>query len=181
MLLGLTYGDFKKDTGWGGVTGQFVAGFIPIYGQLADARDTIAAITEVWEDPFSSEAWVGLAMSGIAWLPGFGDAAKGGYRVTRNAVEEVSETISKNADSIGRVMPGPVYKTTKEATEAAIENGWRRTNMRSSNGQVIFTDGKNFFSRDADGHIGGAWKLMDPHNPTRRIGTLDANLNIIGD
>ena len=37
------------------------------------------------------------------------------------------------------------------------------------------------YYHDADGHIGGAWKLMDPHNPTRRIGTLDANLNIIGD
>ena len=117
----------------------------------------------------------------LAWVPGVGDAAKGAYRAERNLAKEVGESAARNLDDVGRVMPGPIFKTTKEATEAAMANGWTRTNMRTSNGQVVFTDGKNFFSRDATGHKGGAWKLMDPRNPTQRIGTLDANLRLIGD
>ena len=68
-----------------------ISGQVPIYGRLADVRDTTANIKEVWNNPSSGEAWMGLAMSGIAWLPGFGDAAKGAYRGARNAVDEVDE------------------------------------------------------------------------------------------
>ena len=120
----------------------------------------------------------------VAWVPGIGDAAKGIGRGSLNAAEEIGEAAAKNLDNVGRMareMPGPVFKTTKEATEAAMANGWKRTNMRTSNQQVIFTDGRNFFSRDATGHKGGAWKLMNPRNPTERIGTLDVNLHLIGE
>ena len=101
--LGLTVGDFAENTGWGGVTGQVVGGLIPVYGQFADARDTLAAIMKVWDEPSSGEAWLGLAMAGVAWIPVAGDAAKGGYRVTRNAVEEVGETVVKSADNVTSV------------------------------------------------------------------------------
>ena len=86
-----------------------------------------------------------------------------------------------NIGHVARVKSGPVFKTATEANAAAMANGWRRINMRTANGQVIFTDGKNYFSRDADSHIGGAWKLMDPRDPLQRIKTLDINLNVIGE
>jgi putative RNase toxin 21 of polymorphic toxin system len=46
-------------------------------------------------------------------------------------------------------------------------------------GQKVFTDGKNFLTRDADSHSGGVWKIFDRFG--NRLGTYDQNLNRIGD
>ena len=177
------FGASTAETGVGIAAGVAV-GLVPVYGQMADARDTAANIKNVWDNPGSGEAWAGLAMSGVAWIPGAGDAAKGAYKGGRRVASVVDEAVTKKLDHVehvARKKPGPVFGTTKEAAAAAKANGWRRTNMRTPNNQVIFTDGRNFYSRDADGHIGGAWKLMDPRNPIERIGTLDVDLRMIGE
>ena len=54
----------------------------------------------------------------------------------------------------------------------------------NSHGQDVFSDGKNFITRDIgsdpthSAHNGGVWKMFDRRG--NRVGTLDANLNPIG-
>jgi hypothetical protein len=48
-----------------------------------------------------------------------------------------------------------------------------------SHGQDVFTNGQRFITRDADGHLGGVWKMFDRRG--RRLGTFDAELKRIGD
>jgi len=79
---------------------------------------------------------------------------------------------------------GPVFKTTKEAAQAANGLGFSRI-KETSNGQAVFSDGKRFITRDVDGHNGGAWKMADSvknlGKKETRLGTFDSNLNRIGD
>ena len=50
----------------------------------------------------------------------------------------------------------------------------------NSHGQQVFSNGKNFITRDIDSHNGGVWKMFNRHG--QRIGTYNADLSIrIGD
>jgi hypothetical protein len=83
VAIGATAGDFAtEDTGWGGVVGQTGAGFIPIYGQIGDVRDTAAALNNLTSDGGwrSGGNWVGVGAAVVAWVPGF-DWVKGGRKV----------------------------------------------------------------------------------------------------
>ena len=91
FATGFVAGDFADGLGWGGTAGQIVGGLVPIYGQIADARDTAANARNVWNNPGSGEAWLGLGMSAVAWVPGIGDAAKGSYRAARRSAIEIVE------------------------------------------------------------------------------------------
>ena len=48
---------------------------IPIVGQVADARDTVAGVIGVFRNPTSPVAWTDLGAAAIGWVPLFGDAA----------------------------------------------------------------------------------------------------------
>ena len=102
FVAGFVGGDFASEFGWAGTAGQIAGGVIPIYGQVADFRDTAANIKNVWDNPGSGEAWMGLAMSGVAWVPGVGDAAKGAYRTARITAEEVGRGAIKQFDNAAR-------------------------------------------------------------------------------
>ena len=84
-----------------------------------------------------------------------------------------------------RVTTGPVYKTTKEAKQAAEALGFKKINETVHGGQAVFQRGKDFITRDLDGHNGGAWKMADSvkalGSKETRAGTFDVNLNRIGD
>ena len=95
------FGAFTAETGVG-IAASVAVGLVPVYGQMADARDTAANIKNVWDNPGSSEAWAGLAMSGAAWVPGVGDAAKGAYRAARSTSEEVGRGAIKQFDNVAR-------------------------------------------------------------------------------
>jgi len=77
-----------------------------------------------------------------------------------------------------------VFKTTKEAAQAAEKLGFQRI-KETSKGQAVFSDGKRFITRDVDGHNGGAWKAADSvkdlGSKTTRSGTFDTNFDRIGD
>lgn len=92
-------GDFSGNTGWGGISAQVVIGFIPVVGQVADARDTVANIRNVWNSPGSGAAWAGLGGAAMAWVPGVGDAAKGAFKGGRKVVSEVGQAAVRNADN----------------------------------------------------------------------------------
>ena len=80
---------------------------------------------------------------------------------------------------------GAVFKTTKEAAEAAGKLGFRKVRGATSKGEAVFTDGKRFITRDNTGHSGGAFKMADSikglGSKKTRTGTFDTNLNKIGD
>jgi RHS repeat-associated protein len=83
-------------------------------------------------------------------------------------------------------VPAPDPAATPAVTprQAAAALGFRPSNERS-HGQPVFTDGRRFITPDADGHIGGTWKMARSvralGSKTTRSGTYDANLNRIGD
>jgi filamentous hemagglutinin len=84
------------------------------------------------------------------------------------------------------VMAGePVFKTTAEATTAATNLGYVKTNELSSN-QAVYKRGKDYITRDIDGHNGGAWKrassVANLSSKTTRTGTYNADLSVrVGD
>ncbi len=75
------------------------------------------------------------------------------------------------------------FKTAQEATKAAKDLGFEKTNYRSQ-GQPVFKKGNRYISPDVDCHNGGVWKMADSvqnlGNRTTRMGTYDAYLNWIG-
>ncbi len=44
---------------------------------------------------------------------------------------------------------------------------------------MIYHKGNKYYSRDADGHNGGEWKVFEKQGGIlKRVGTVDKNLNI---
>ena len=168
--LGLTVGDFAENTGWGGVTGQVVGGLIPVYGQFADARDTLAAIMKVWDEPSSGEAWLGLAMAGVAWIPVAGDAAKGGYRITRNAVEEVGETVVKNTEVIVKETPTGFRFTEDASALIDLARQSKRSGLSEDNAKTLLEWAREYGlpSHGPEQHLNRNFKDLHIH-----IGPVD--------
>ncbi|HEY5978166.1 MAG TPA: EndoU domain-containing protein [Microlunatus sp.] len=78
IIEGAVLGDFKENpSGWNTI-GQIAIGFVPYAGQVADARDTVAALRKMsqggWKDPWE---WLNLGLTLAAWVPGVGDLIKG--------------------------------------------------------------------------------------------------------
>ena len=78
LLEGAILGDFDETpTLWSSIS-QAAVGFIPYAGQVADMRDTVAALDKLkaanWVDGW---AWAQLVLTLIGWVPGLGDIVKG--------------------------------------------------------------------------------------------------------
>ncbi len=117
-----------------------------------------------------------------AALPGVPGGAGLAIAATRNVSKGVeAAAVAKSARAVAK----PVYKTTKEAKQAAEALGFKKINETVHDGQAVFQRGKDFITRDLDGHNGGAWKMADSvkalGSKETRAGTFDANLNRIGD
>jgi len=123
----VAYGAFDTaETTWGGLAGQIGVGIIPVVGQIADARDTAAAVKRVWDAPHNTGAWIELGAASIAWVPVAGDAAKGLMKggekvageVAEKAAEEIggaaSKAVSKRTVVIGENMKNRVIPTAKQ-------------------------------------------------------------------
>lgn len=76
------------------------------------------------------------------------------------------------------------FKTSKEATQAAKELGFEKTNYYSQ-GQPVFKKAGRYITPDVTCHNGGVWKMADSvenlGSKSTRMGTYDAYLNRIGD
>jgi WXG100 family type VII secretion target len=92
-------GDFYKgESTWSGTIGNVAVGAIPIVGQIADARDTVAAIKDVWDSPGSGGAWAGLGLAAVGWVPILGDGIKGSVKVGKHVLKEgVQEGLEQGA------------------------------------------------------------------------------------
>jgi hypothetical protein len=97
VLSEVAFGNFHQgESTWRGTLINVGMGMIPIVGQAADARDTVAAGIKVWEKPTSTLAWAGFGMAIVGWIPLLGDAAKGATKVSR----QVTTKIGQNADTV---------------------------------------------------------------------------------
>lgn len=79
FMRGLVLGDFAESESLAAVAGQIVGGLIPVYGQLADVRDLVAALKQVAEG--KEGAWASLGLAAVGFVPLFGDMVKAGKRV----------------------------------------------------------------------------------------------------
>ncbi len=122
FLEGALLGDFAGNDTWSAVAGQTVVGLIPVVGQVADARDTVAAVIDVAQG--EEGAWARLGAAALGWLPGVGDALKGGARLGMRAgaevVEEGAERVVKEVAEEGRErIAREGAETSEEGLEAA--------------------------------------------------------------
>jgi hypothetical protein len=95
---GAIKGDLGDNGSWSALGGQTVVGFIPIVGQIADARDTIAAAGKVIGG--EEGGWTALGAAAIGWVPGLGDAAKGGIRAATNVADAGADVARRSADDV---------------------------------------------------------------------------------
>lgn len=133
FLEGALLGDFADNDTWSAVAGQTTVGLIPIVGQIADARDTLAAVRDVAEG--QDGAWARLSGAAVGWIPGIGDALKGGTRVGMRlgteVVEEgaerlVKETVEEGAERLAREEADEgAEQLAKEGAETAEERAAR--------------------------------------------------------
>jgi hypothetical protein len=131
------------------------------------------------------------AVVGYAGGKVIGWTAEKGWQTLTPVVAEQAEQFLKQQGFVlnvvpedGRLLPGPVFKTTAEATKVAKELGFTRVN-ETIDGQAVYKKGNFYITRDATGHNGGAWKgatsIKDLGSKTTRSGTYDKYLNPIGD
>lgn len=110
FVEGAIVGDFTGNESWSKVGGQTVVGLIPVVGQIADARDTVAALRDVAQG--KDGAWLNLGATAVGWVPLFGDVAKGAFRVGRRALREGGEEVTEQV----------MRRGTREGVETAQEN-----------------------------------------------------------
>jgi hypothetical protein len=102
---GVWEGDFdREDHSWWKVIGQTLTGAVPYAGQVADVRDTLAAIEAVSEG--REGGWTDLVMAGIGWIPAAGDFIKGSVRIGRKGAKAAAN-IAEGAADLGKHAPAP--------------------------------------------------------------------------
>ena len=125
-------GDFHSGkTTWPGTAANVGVGLVPIVGQVADARDTVAAVKNVWNEPGSWGSWGMLGLAVVGWVPLLGDLAKGGGKVgkkvakeaAKEAVEKAAKEVAENAakEAAEKAAREAAEKAAKEAAEKAAK------------------------------------------------------------
>jgi hypothetical protein len=69
-------------------------GLIPIVGQIADLRDSAAALRELYAHPGSLSSWRQATAAGLAWMPGL-DGLKSGNRALAEGADEVLDEAAR--------------------------------------------------------------------------------------
>jgi RHS repeat-associated protein len=117
-------------------------GLVPGVGQLADGRDTVAALKKVSVDPRAFAAWGGLAIAAVAWVPGM-DWIKGGKRALKELwTEAAKKSMSKGGGQVLRehTRAGVPFmiEASKEAFEVARGAGLYVYELRNAAGDIIY-------------------------------------------
>jgi hypothetical protein len=139
VLSEVVKGDFHAGpTTWTGTLLNVGIGLIPGVGQVADARDTAAAAKNLWTEPSWGNAGVlGLAVAG--WIPGIGDAVKGGVKVGRNLTKDVAkEALERSTNELpekttlaGKLADKTVHRADKAATDS-VESATKKATLNST-------------------------------------------------
>lgn len=103
-------GDLADNDSWSAIAGQTLVGFIPVAGQVADVRDTAAALKDYNND--EDGAGLNLLLTMISFIPG-GDILKAGKKVMQRLAKGI---VPGAAESL-------VTKNLDEGVEAVTERG----------------------------------------------------------
>jgi len=116
------------------------------------------------------------------------DAMAGDPEASREMIEAFAGF--GGVGKVGKVLKNTnkgsvIFKSTKEATEAANNLGFKKI-KETVHGQAVFKKGRRYITRDVDSHNGGAWKMAfsvkDLGSKSTRSGTFSADLKTrIGD
>ncbi|MEL6341206.1 MAG: hypothetical protein AAFQ65_14970 [Myxococcota bacterium] len=129
FLEGALVGGFSDNQSWSAVAGQTVMGFVPIAGQIADARDIIAAGKDVIDG--EEGAWGTLGISTAAIIPGL-DFLKGGTRIGRNALRQAASDVDTDplVQASLKELTGPFHKKQVDAVKRQLKTlNQRRVDM----------------------------------------------------
>ena len=118
LLEGALAGDAKKHpTGWN-TLGQVALGFVPIAGQIGDLRDLVFAIKRLHEGGWRGGGdWGNLVLVAIAFVPGVGDALKGGARLLGGHVTRGLQKMRARGGEIWRGAARRIPGLTKGARQ----------------------------------------------------------------
>ena len=135
------------------------------------------------------------SVAGAVVITGSGALIVGGTTISLNATKNKHDGYNRGS-SVSQGSSGATQSTNGTITfkqgqggrvnqvTVKIPKGYRKTNMRS-NGEPIFTNGKNYITPDNTGHNGGIWKMAKTikglGKKETRMGTYDRNLKRIGD
>jgi hypothetical protein len=114
-------GDLADNGSWSAIAGQTLVGFIPIAGQVADIRDTAAALKDY--DDGKDGAGLNLLLTMVGFLP-FGDLLKAGKRTLKKIAKGLptgpaESLVTKNLDDgVEAVTERGAKGATKEGAEA---------------------------------------------------------------
>lgn len=117
-------GDLADNDSWSALAGQTLVGFIPIAGQVADVRDTAAALKDY--DDGKDGAGLNLLLAMISFIPG-GDLLKAGKRTLQKMAKGIvpgaaESLVTKNLDEgVEAVSEQGAKQATKEGVEALSE------------------------------------------------------------
>jgi hypothetical protein len=159
---GAIKGDFGNNDSWSATAGQVAMGFVPIAGQIADARDTAAAVGQVWNG--EAGGWTNLLAAGVGWVPGLGDglkaAIRGGDRLA-DAGGEVAETAVRRSDNVAADAAATV------ARERIVMDGGRKgdwpaeLNARELRPNADYVVNGYTYRTDAQGRVTGVEGDLD--------------------
>lgn len=188
FLDGAIRGDFSDNQSWSKLAGQTAMGFVPIAGQIADARDTAAAVGQVWRG--EEGGWANLGAAAIGWIPGVGDAAKGLIRGGGQAAEGVERAAAKSLKSGDEAAAGTARTSARvrtfddaDAFNAAANNA--APNTRYEYGSYSYTTDAKGRVDVAEGRISLAPTGRNDPDLQADIGhegrKTDIGFHIIGD
>ncbi len=161
---GLTRGDFYERSSWAATAGQVLGGVIPYYGQLADIRDTVAAIDAFGDAPgWRTGADVGLAI--VGYVPGLGDFARGVGRAAMRSGDEALDAVATTARRSGDDVASAVYPSIRTNREPAVQSlspAALEARAAVEQGAIVYRTGTMGTTRTGEAQF---WSFEHPSTP----------------
>lgn len=141
FLDGAVRGDFSDNDSWSKLAGQTAMGFVPIAGQIADARDTAHALGQVWRG--EEGGWLNLGASVVGWIPGVGDAAKSLIRGGEHAAQGVERVATRSLKAAPEAERAAVRSEARVAHETEEQGAKAAAKVRKFEDAASFNDAAN--------------------------------------
>lgn len=115
LLDGALQGDFNEDPTFWNVASQVAVGLVPFAGQVADIRDLLAALDEMFDAKKQGykkvSSWINLVLILVGFVPGVGDLVKGLGKAAMKAVKGAAITLGRGLwDKAFRRLVAPLVK-----------------------------------------------------------------------
>ncbi|MEF7616097.1 hypothetical protein V4F39_19440 [Aquincola sp. MAHUQ-54] len=106
-------------TGDGSATSQVIVSgvlsVVPGVGQAMDARDLVRGVLTLHAQPASADAWLGMTVTLVGLVPGFGDAFKTAFKLLRGG-----QPLGRVLDGVSPTLRGNVERWLRSADWAAL-------------------------------------------------------------